>query len=132
MGLFGKKTTEKPNFETSYLGFWIRVFPNRVEFKSGPGSQNIPITQIASIQVGMVGLMQIIIETTGGKKYKIPTLKKKEAKDAIYAAQSAFTSDGSNHDSASVADEIAKLAALREQGILSEDEFEVQKKKLLG
>src|SRR6266545_3935742 len=69
---------------SSYLGFWVKVFPNRVEFKAGPGMQSIPISQIASIQLGMMGVWQIILETTGGMKFKIPTHKKKEVKEAIY------------------------------------------------
>ncbi|MCL6591936.1 MAG: SHOCT domain-containing protein [Firmicutes bacterium] len=131
MGLLEKKTAElKPNFETNYMGFWIKVFPTRVEFKAGAGSQNIPINQVASIQIGMMGLMQIIIESTGGQKYTIPTSKKKEVKDAIYAAQEAFNaSQGSSN--VSIADELTKLAQLKDQGILSESEFEAQKKKLL-
>ena len=75
-------------YKTNYLGFWIKVFSNRVDFKSGVGKQSIPISQIASVQLGMIGVMKIIIETTGGKKYKIPTLKKEEVKNAIYEAQS--------------------------------------------
>ncbi len=26
---------DKPIFETGYLGFWIKVYPARVEFKAG-------------------------------------------------------------------------------------------------
>lgn len=85
MGLFSKD--EGLIYKTNYLGFWIKVFPNRVEFKSKAGKQSIPISQIASVQLGMVGLMKITLETTGGKKYKIPTLKKEEVKNAIYEAQ---------------------------------------------
>lgn len=127
MSIFGKKSNEpKPMYETSYMGFWIKVFPNRVEFKAGAGTQNVPITQIASIQLGMLGLMQIIIETTGGKKYKIPTHKKKEVKEAIYKAQEQL-----ENQQGSIADELTKLAELKNQGILSQEEFEDQKKKLL-
>jgi hypothetical protein len=32
----------------------------------------------------------------------------------------------------SVADELAKLATLREQGVLSSEEFDIQKARLLG
>ena len=52
--------------------------------------QSIPISQIASIQLGMMGVWQIILETTGGMKFKIPTHKKKEVKEAIYKAQEAL------------------------------------------
>lgn len=86
MGLFSKD--EGLLYQTNYLGFWIKVFPNRVEFKSKAGKQSISLSQIASIQESMIGVMKITLETTGGKKYKIPTLKKDEVKDAIYRAQS--------------------------------------------
>lgn len=121
---------QEPIYSTSYLGFWIKVFSNRVEFKSGAGTQNIPINQIASIQLGMMGHMQVTLETSGGKKYTIPCLKKKEIKEAIYKAQESFNDLPSN--GTSIADELAKLAQLKDKGILSEAEFEEQKKKLLS
>ena len=133
MNIFNKTqgtNGDKPIFETHYLGFWIKVYPTRVEFKSGAGTQNIPINQVASIQLGMMGFMQIIIETSGGKKYKIPTNKKKEVKDAIYKAQEAITNIKSNN--ISIADEISKLAELKEKGILTEEEFQIQKAKLIN
>lgn len=126
MGIFGKKTNEEtPLYQSNYLGFWIKVFPNRVEFKTGVGSQSIPINQIASVEIAMMGLMKITLETTGGKKYTIPTTKKKEVQQAIYEAQSR-----SNTPSGSIADEIFKLNDLKEKGILSQEEFD-QKKKIL-
>lgn len=85
MGLFSQD--EEPIYKTNYLGFYIRVYPKRVDFKSKVGKQSVPISQIASLQEGMVGLMSITIETTGGKKYRIPTLKKAQVKKAIYQAQ---------------------------------------------
>jgi hypothetical protein len=120
-----------PIYENSYMGLWIKVFPNRVEFKAGAGTQNIPINQIASIQLGMIGLGQIIIETTGGIKYRVPCSKKKEVKDAIYQAQEAFNNTKGNSNT-SVADELTKLVQLKNQKIISEQEFEKQKKKLLS
>jgi len=130
MGLFGNKTpSEKPLYETNYMGFWIKVYPNRVEFKAGAGSQNVPINQVASIQLGMMGYMQITIETTGGKKYKIPCHKKNEVKEAIYNAQNSVGQGSSN---LSTADELTKLVQLKNDGILTDEEFQEQKKKLLG
>jgi hypothetical protein len=130
MGLFGSNTNqqEKPQFETNYMGFWIKVYNNRVEFKSGVGSESIPINQIASVQIAMMGVMKITLETTGGKKYSIPTSKKKEIQQAIYDAQS----HSSPTTSGSTADEIAKLNDLREKGILNQEEFDQKKKQLLA
>ena len=68
---------EDPIYQTSYMGFWIKVYPNRVDFKSGVGSQSIPINQIASVQIAMMGIFQVTLETSGGMKYAIPTRKKK-------------------------------------------------------
>jgi hypothetical protein len=121
----------KPIFETNYLGFWIKVFPSRVDFKSGPGEQSIPINQMSSVQLGMIGYMQIVLETTGGKKYKIPCLQKKEVREAIYKAQEQF-SKSKTLPEASVADELLKLSKLNKQGIISDKELQEQKKKLLG
>lgn len=132
MGLFGNKpqTEEKPLFETSYVGFWIKVFSNRVSFKAGVGSQSIPINQIASVELAMMGIWKITLETTGGKKYAIPTHKKKEVQQAIYEAQSHFSGNGKA--SGDVSDEIVKLNDLKEKGILSQEEFDQKKKQLLG
>lgn len=95
------------------------------------GTQNVPINQVASIQLGMMGYMQIIIETSGGIKYKIPTNKKKEVKEAIYKAQEAIMNVKSDNSNTSIADELAKLAKLKESGILTEKEFQIQKANLL-
>lgn len=130
MGLFSKKIDPELLYETSYLGSSIRVFKNRVDFKIIAGRNSIPIDQIAGIETGMLGLWQITIETTGGKKYKIPTTKKKEVRDAIFKAQS-MNNQSSSSNTLSVGDELAKLAQLKSQGLLSDEEFEIQKKKLL-
>ena len=76
-----------------------------------------------------MGLMKITIETTGGKKYDIPCHKKKEVKEAIYNAQSSI---GQGSSSVSTADELTKLVQLKNDGILTDEEFQQQKKKLLG
>ncbi len=78
-----------------------------------------------------MGYMQIIIETSGGIKYKIPTNKKKEVKEAIYKAQEAIMNVKSDNSNTSIADELAKLAKLKESGILTEKEFQIQKANLL-
>jgi hypothetical protein len=131
MGLFGNKPQiqEKPLYETSYVGFWIKVYSNRVEFKAGVGSQSIPINQIASVQLPMMGIWKITLETTGGKKYAIPTSKKKEVQQAIYDAQSRVDKNESKPDTS---EEISKLNELKEKGILTQEEFDKKKKLLLG
>jgi predicted Zn-dependent peptidase len=112
------------------LGFWIKVYPNRIDFKAGIGSQSIPINQVASVQLGMMGVWQITLESTGGKKYSIPTTKKKEVQEAIYNAQADFARN--SQPQTSVADEITKLNELKEKGIITQEEFDKKKKQLLG
>lgn len=105
---------QSPLYETSYVGFWIKVFSSRIEFKAGVGTQSIPINQIASIQLGMMGVWKIILETTGGKKYKIPCHKKNEVKEAIYKAQ-----EMSNN-------------APNDSNFSAKEEFTPEKKQILG
>ncbi len=130
MGLFGNKPEEGTIYQTSYMGFWIKVYPNRVDFKSGVGSQSIPINQVASVQLAMMGIMQITLETTGGQKYSIPTTKKKEVQQAIYDAQARLAGNGKSQTD--VADEIAKFYELKEKEVISQEEFDKKKKQLLG
>jgi hypothetical protein len=132
MGLFGNKqqTGEKPLYETSYVGFWIKVYPNRVEFKNGVGSESIPINQVASVRLPMMGIWNITLETTGGERYTVPTSKKKEVQKAIHDAQSHYSGD--SRQQTSDADEIAKLNDLKEKGVITEAEFKAKKKQLLG
>lgn len=123
---------EQPLYQTSYMGFFIRIYTNRIEFKAGAGVQSMPLSQIASVQVGMLGMSQITLETTGGQKYTIVTKKKKEVKQAIYDAQSRFLNTGNTSSAPSAADEIAKLYDLMQRGAISQEEFEKRKKQLLG
>lgn len=78
-------------YKTKYLGNWVEVYGNRVEFgmlNKILGYKTIILNQIASVESGMMGHFKVIIETTGGKKYNIPTNKKNELKEAIYNAMS--------------------------------------------
>ena len=77
----------------------------------------------------MMGIWKITLETTGGKKYAVPTSKKKEVQKAIYDAQAHFS--GNNHQTRD-ADELVKLNELKEKGILSQEEFDQKKKQILG
>lgn len=56
-----------------------------------------------------------------------------ELRAAVEAAIAAHHGTGAAaQPAASTADELAKLAALREQGVISDDEFQQQKQRLLG
>lgn len=90
MGLFKKKVHD-PNLIYEYKSWpsWIKVFPDRVDFFDGI-EKSIPINQIAAIQIGEISLtghVMLILETAGGKKYKIYCTKRQEVKNAIYQAQ---------------------------------------------
>ncbi len=132
MGLFGnKQQTEEPIYKNSYLGFWIKIYPTRIEFRAGATIESIAINQIASVEQGSFGFSKVTIETTGGKRYSIPTTKKKEVRQAILDTQSKFSGNGVNSKE-SATDEILKLNELKEKGIITESEFNKKKKQLLG
>ena len=129
MGLFSKQDSPGLIYQTIYLGFWIKIFNDRIEFKNSVGSKNIPIDQIASVNLPMIGTWQVTIETTGGEKYKIPTRKKKEVKEAIYKAKNANNQNTGNTYSSS--EELERLFKLKEKGAISEDEYQNAKKKII-
>jgi len=131
--MFGKKTqvqAEEPLYKTSHLYYWLNVYKNRVELKVGLGVQNIPLNQIASVQFSAVR-GKVTIETTGGKKYDMLTLKGKEVQEAILNAQANF-SNTSGSSNISSTDEVTKLHDLKEKGIITQEEFDHKKKQLLG
>ena len=125
-----------PLYETSTMGMWIKVYADRVEFKRKPllhPIESVPLGQIASIKVGSAWKNTITIETTGGKEYEIPTGDKTNVADAIYAAQAETRASTAVPVSAvGVADEVEKLAGLRDRGVLSPEEFDRQKAVLLS
>jgi hypothetical protein len=145
MGLFSKNPKEEPIFKTNYLGSNIKVYRDRVEYSQGigVGGISIPISQVASVELGFLGFMCVYVETTGGKKYMMATFKKKEVRDAIHKAQALYNNKNFSNDndtnnnnleesnSIGIADELIKLNELKEKGIITELEFEAQKKKLL-
>lgn len=78
-----------PIFESSMLGFTVKVFKNRIEYKKLFQKVTIPVNQIASIDAGIPGVQAITVETTGGKKHKIVIVftRKNELVEAINQAQ---------------------------------------------
>ena len=65
----------------------------------------------------------------GSKRYEVAKQLKAETERLIHELRNGRM--GHVATPASVADEIAKLANLRDQGILNSEEFEIQKKRLL-
>lgn len=68
------------------------------------------------------------IETSDGKKIRVPT---KDKEGLIAAIEAARVSAGSSTPQASKADELKKFAELRKQRVITETEFEQKKKQLL-
>ena len=121
-----------PVFETKYVGSKVRVFADHVEWKMLLQSKSVPINQIASVELGIPMYAQVVIETTGGKKFKIPVAlgQKKALQDAILSQMGKGT--GSTAVGTSSLDELKKLGELKQSGVITDEEFEKKKRELLG
>ena len=77
----------EPIYESSYMGFWIKIFKTHIEYKAAR-VEAIPINQIASVQCGMkifgIEEKKVVIETSGGKKHSVPVSNPQEVKNKIY------------------------------------------------
>jgi len=83
-----------PLYENRYMGFYIRVYPDHLEFKSAKGSQVVHLSQVTSVQPGTPLLMGINI-FINGQPQLVPTSKKKEVERAILDAQAKMMTSGS-------------------------------------
>ena len=126
----------------------IRVWPDRIEeyehhVVRKKGTQGINFTQVAQVRVSR-GLMwsDLAVESTGGHLIQIVGMPKAESErvkslldDAIHRAKGPASATSATPTAAApidVADQLGKLAALRDQGVLTEEEFQAQKAKVLG
>lgn len=118
----------------------------------GRGDKNIPITAISAVQWKPAGLTNGFIQLSIGgadrqaakghrtmnaakdENSVVFTKKQQPAFEALRAALEQAIADQHTAaaPAASVADELAKLAELHRQGVLSDDEFAAQKARLLG
>lgn len=123
---------DKPIFETNYLGSKVSVFNNKIEWKMLFQKNSIPINQVASVDTTIPLYAGIVIETTGGKKYKIPVKlsDKKKMEEAIYEAQQ--NNSGANKNQSNNLDDLEKLQNLKQKGVITPEEFEKKKKQILG
>jgi transcription initiation factor TFIIIB Brf1 subunit/transcription initiation factor TFIIB len=113
------------------------------------GDKNIMMSSISSIQFKKAGMLTngyIQFAFMGGKESKgglfqgvsdentvIFNIKQQPLFEQIRDAVENYLQTGNNPASkTSDADELAKLADLRDKGILSEDEFQHKKKQILG
>ena len=76
----------------------------------------------------------VILRTAGNEKSVYSSKDKQEVMNIINALNEAIATDNTSNNessSSSIADELQKLAKLKNDGILTEEEFETQKRKLL-
>lgn len=118
----------------------------------GRGDKKIPLTAISAVQWKPAGLTNGFIQLSiggadrqaakGGRTMNaakdensvVFTKKQQPQFEALRAAleQAIASQHASATPAASVADELAKLAELHRQGVLSDEEFAAQKQRLLG
>ncbi len=126
----------------------IRVWPDRIEEHEEhalrkSGTQAISFHQVSEVSVSRgIVWSDISVESTGGKSITMEGIPKGDADrvkklidDAVFALRSGTVAPPAPTASAPVADladQLRKLADLRDRGILTEDEFATQKAKLLN
>ncbi len=103
-------------------------------------TEDFPYSKISSVswQSGMT--MGTIVVFASGNKAEITNVHKKDGKSIVDSLRERLADSPAPAAPAQVqqvaapdlADQLTKLAALRDQGILNEDEFAAQKAKLLG
>lgn len=100
-------------------------------------NHSLPLNTVTSVELNK-GVMFTHIKVTLAGSYENYLVKYLEAEDFMAETQAALmkvhapvapSPEGSS--SASMADELSKLSGLRDQGILSDEEFQVAKQRLL-
>lgn len=101
--------------------------------------EDFPYDKISSIQYETGWMFGKVTIFTSGNKAVIEQLLKKEARefgDYVRARVSKVSQHASviqpERDSSDAVDQIKRLAELRDQGVLTEEEFAAKKKQLLG
>jgi uncharacterized membrane protein YdbT with pleckstrin-like domain len=122
---------------------WIVLTDRRLIIRAGvlnKGERGLPLhfVQDATVHRSWLGLGTISVSTAGGGfgSVGIDDLKPEHARrlaDAVMleAKRAALVHTSQQHGSDAVTDALARLAAMRESGALSEDEFAQQKARLL-
>jgi hypothetical protein len=123
----------------------IRVWPDRIEEYEHhalrkKGTQAISFQQVSQVAVSR-GLVwsDISVESTGGKSIRMVGIPKADADrvkkmidDAVFAIKRGPAPAVAPAPAPDIADQLRKFADLRDQGILTEEEFAARKTKLLG
>jgi Short C-terminal domain/Bacterial PH domain len=122
----------------------IRVWPDRIEecephVARRTDTQAISLQQISEVSLSS-GLVwaDISVESTGGRSFTMLGIPKADAgrvkklvDDAVSAFRTSATAPADPAQLPDVGGQLRKLADLRDQGVLTQDEFEAQKAKLL-
>jgi hypothetical protein len=117
----------------------------RVLYHGFKGDKRIPYSSITAVQwrepgSWLCGYMQLSLK--GAMEWHGPINQDENAIDFDKKSddfrplrdfiQSKIGASSASHPQLSLADELAKLAQLRDQGVLTDDEFATQKARLLG
>jgi len=119
--------------------------PKRVLFyylagKKGYGSEDYPLDQISSINFTNHSYGSIVKIHSNNNVIEVTQIHKdddvetfvKNTKQYIEKYKTPVAAVSNSNNNLDVADQIRKFAELRDQGILTEEEFAMQKRKLLG
>jgi hypothetical protein len=121
----------------------IRVWPDRIEEYENhairkSGTQAIHFRQVAQVAIekGLI-FTNISVESSGGHIIRLMGVPKEDGEKVKSMIDEAvkFAHRGQPSTVAptvDIADQLTKLAALRDSGILTEEEFVSQKQKILG
>jgi len=131
--------TDKPNSTSGSVGGALALTDQRLLFSGGTwaakGSRSIPLQQVTSVDLHKTPMYAHIQITIAGGFERF-LVKYKEATGFVAAVQEALARIHAPSQpggaSASVADEVAKLASLHAQGVLNDEEYAVAKARALG
>jgi hypothetical protein len=125
----------------------IRVWPDRVEEHEHhavrkTGTQSISLHQISEVSMSRgIVWANVAVESTGGKSIVMVGMPKADADRVKQLLDSALVAIRAGAGASTppmpvaapdLADQLMKLAGLRDQGILTPEEFDIQKARLLG
>lgn len=105
---------------------------------TGHGSEDYPLDKINSINF-VTGLLAGSVKIhSSGNSLEVDMIPKSEDVEAFVKTVKSYIpgykkeSSSVSNDNLDIADQISKFAELRDKGILTEEEFAIQKRKLLG
>ncbi len=124
----------------------IAVWPDRIEEHEAhairkSGTQAIHFRQVAQVGIERgLAFTNITVESSGGHVIRLMGVPKDDADrvksiidDKVREANSAPTPQvAQSAPQLDIADQLSKLVALRDSGILTDEEFDTQKRRLLG